>query len=340
MQRKSILFLLTLLTILAVQAQTIQRPNPSQLGVSYQYVVSEKGIVVGTFNGKPPLPDAAIVREKKAIKAYDTLNHKSWTYDPSVNDWLQDASGGAGATIIPAGPTTSVPSVGFNPGNNISVDSFIKQAYYASQSPNSGLGGGQQLELMATGPALQFNLTWSAGRNIATNTIQSIVVAGVNQTFTTPAAGATISGIQLISVARNINTTYSNIVTTTDNKTATSGTSFTFLPKRYFGWVNTTTPTDANIIAAGGELSSVIAKSWVQSAPTGNQYLMYAYPAAWGALNRFDINTFPSLGAMQLTQRNLTNASGYTQLYDIYVSTNAFNVTATTSVVVDGGLLQ
>lgn len=270
-------------------------------------------------------------------------------YKDSVKLWsngqyrdLGGGGGGGGTTVIPAGPTTSVPPVGFNPGNNITADDFIKQAYYASQSPTSGISGGQQIELMASGSALSFTLNWTAGRNSATNPLQSIVVAGVSQTFTTPAAGASISGTQSVSVARNTNATYSNVVTTNDSKSATSTTSFTFLPKRYFGWVSSTTPTDAQIIAAGGELSSSIAKSWIQGAPspTGSQYLIYVYPASWGTLTRFDINTFPSLSSMQLTQRNLTNASGYTQLYNIYVSSNAFTVTSTTSIVADGGLLQ
>lgn len=321
--------LLTILFLLITSASFGQVLNNVP---EYKKGVKANKVFLERHKGALPVPADTtpfVIMADSSVKLWDGTQYKDI-----------GTGGSSGSTIINGGPTTSTPSAGFNPGTNISIDEFIQKAYYASQGPTSGISGGQQMELMASGAALSFNLNWTAGRQSATQPIQSIIVAGVSQTFTTPAAGGSISGSKSVSVVRNTNTTFSNIVTATDGKSATSTTSFTFLPKRYFGWVNSTAPTDANIIAAGGELSTAIFKSWIQPAPTGAQFLMYAYPASEGVLNRFDINTFPSLPSMQLTQRNLTNASGFTQLYNIYVSTNAFTVSSTTSIVADGGQLQ
>lgn len=332
--------LFSLLSIIAVRAQTtdggiISRPNPNATGIGYKWIAGDSGILKGTFAGKPPMPPQRIRREKKAISAYDTLNHQNWTYDPSVNDWLPDATGGGTVTIIPAGPTTSVPPAGFNPGTNITADEFIKKAFYDSQNPTASLSGGQQIELMAAGAVLPFTLSWSAGRNSATAPIQSVVVAGVSKTFTPPNAGASISGTQAVSVTRNSNTTYSIVVTTTDGKTTTASTSFPFSPKRYVGWATSATPTDAEIIAAVGgssEFASNKSKSWILPAPGGTKYAFYAYPESFGALTQFDINKVTSIGAITQTHRAFTNASGYTQNYIIAVTINPSNVTITTSI--------
>lgn len=327
-----LLVLLSLLTCSLLQAQTFSFPN-ANYGNGFERISAKKALLIPTGSGKPDTLTGDARKQRQAALFRDTLNHILWQYDPSTNRWDSSGVGGGGGGFITGGPITSTPPPNFNPGSNISTEEFIRQAYYASQGPTAGLSGGQTIELMATGAALPFTLNWSAGRSGATNPIQSIVVAGVNQTFTTPAAGGSISGTQAVSVTRNTNTTYSTVVTTTDGKTATASTSFTFLPSRYFGWVNSQTPTDANIIAAGAELSNSNAKTWVQPAPGGAQFLVFAYPANEGNLANFFINTFPSLEAMQLTQRTLTNASGFSQTYNIYVSKNAFTVTGTTSIV-------
>jgi hypothetical protein len=185
---------------------------------------------------------------------------------------------------------------------------------------------------MVGGANVNYTLNWSAKRLIATQPISSIVVNGVSQTFTQPALNSTVSGTQSVSVARNVTNTFKNIVTTNDAKADTASTTFTFLPKRYFGWVATATPIDADLIAAGGELTTNFTKTWTQAAPGGSKYLVFAYPASFGVLPHIDINGFPSVASFNLTTRSVTNASGYTQSYNIYVSVNQFTVTGTTSI--------
>ena len=60
-----------------------------------------------------------------------------------------------------------------------------------------------------------------------------------------------------------------------------------------------------------------------------DQYIFYAYPATFpaslGALSSISIEGFGSLEAFTLTTQNLTNASGHTQSYYIYISNNTFS---------------
>lgn len=207
-----------------------------------------------------------------------------------------------------------------------------------SQSPTASLTGGQTMELMdPTGPALTFTLNWSAGRLPAginskpTATLATITVAGFPQVFAQPISGGSVSGTQQVSVPRNSNISFNNIVTTIDGKSATASAAFPFLPKRYFGWVSSSAPADDELLILGSELSTSKARDWT-FATTPNMKLCYAYPASEGPLTQFKINTFPSLESMTLTVRDVTNASGFTQPYNIYVSNNFFTVTSPTTV--------
>lgn len=99
MRLKSLLFAcFALLTFLA-SAQIIQRPNKTGLGQGWKYAVADSGIVIGTFDGKPPIPPLAIQKEKKAIKVYDSANHVEWLWKPEKNDWDSTSSTGGGTVI-------------------------------------------------------------------------------------------------------------------------------------------------------------------------------------------------------------------------------------------------
>jgi hypothetical protein len=266
------------------------------------------------------------------IKKADDVYFRNDSAFVVKNGILQGYKLASGADTLPGGAFTSLPSVGFNPGSNLTPTQIIKAAYYDSQKPIATLTGGQQVELMVGGANVNYTLNWSAKRQIATHPITSIAVNGINQTFTQPSALGTVNGTYVAPVQRNVTNTFKNIVTTDDGKADTASTTFTFLPKRYFGWLTTNTPADADLIAAGGELTSNYTKTWTQAAPGSSKYLVFAYPASFGVLPHIDINGFPSIASFNLTTRSVTNASGYTQSYNIYVSVNQFTVTGTTSI--------
>lgn len=267
------------------------------------------------------------------ISKVDSVYVRNDTLFTTKNGITKNYKLAAGSTdTVVGGAFTSIPTVGFNPGNNLTPTQIIQAAYYATKAPIATLTGGQQLELMVGGANVNFTLTWSAKRQDARNTISSIVVNGINQSFTQPLPNGTVTGTFVAPVQRNVTNTFRNIVTTNDNKADTASTTFTFLPKRYFGWVTTSTPTDADLIAAGGELTTNFTKTWTQAAPGGSKYLVFTYPSSFGALGHIDVNGFPALASFNLTTRTVTNASGYTQSYNIYVSVNQFTVTGTTSI--------
>ncbi|TAJ51232.1 MAG: hypothetical protein EPO58_12875 [Chitinophagaceae bacterium] len=108
-----------------------------------------------------------------------------------------------------------------------------------------------------------------------------------------------------------------------------SAVTYTPLPKRYWGYVNSTSPNDADIINAiggGAELSSSKTKSAFNvTIPGSANYLVFAYPSSLGTLTSILAGGFESIGTFTLTTRTFTNASGYSQSYHIYVSNNSFS---------------
>ncbi len=210
-----------------------------------------------------------------------------------------------------------------------------------TQNPTASLSGGVAQERLASGSALSYTLTWSGGRQnsgtniLATNPLASIVVATVSQSFTQPGAGSSVSGAQSVSVTRNTTTNFTNTVTTTDSKTASATTTFSFYDKRYVGWCASTTPTDAEILAAvykdnsGGSVSLTQTLAQLGSAA----HLFYANTVS---INGVTINGFPSTSSFSLNNsRSLTNASGGITTYYVSVSNNAIGSAGTTSLIIN-----
>jgi hypothetical protein len=215
---------------------------------------------------------------------------------------------------------TSLPTIGRVP-NATNISDWIDSVFYQSMPPTATLSGGTTLEYQAAGTVTK-TLNWTAGRQSATDSLATIVVAGTNESFSQPAQSASVSGTQAVSFAANTNVTYSNVVTTTDNKTATATTTFSFASKYYVGYVSSATPTDANIIAAlgtttGGAFASSRLTSGTLANPASSNYIIFAYPASFGT-GSIKINGL--IVGYNLITRSFTNASGYATSYNIYVS--------------------
>lgn len=259
----------------------------------------------------------------------DLSDSSHWTKD-SRTGYFKLNSGGGGT--IPGGPITSIPVLAFNPGTGLSASAWIIAAFYASQAPTSALTGGTVYELTVSNKT--HNLNWSYGRQSATATIASAVInPGTFNVFgSQPTQPGTISGIQSVTTTANTNTTYSLLVTTSDAKTATATTTDTFLPNYYYGRSATTTPNTATIltVAGGGNnLSASRGQTFIVTA-SGNNYIYFAYPSTEGALTSLTVGGFQSLSAFTQSTVSLTNASGFTQNYFLYVSNNTFSATTPT----------
>ena len=106
---------------------------------------------------------------------------------------------------------------------------------------------------------------------------------------------------------------------------ATSNTiTITPFANKYYGSIATNDPTDAELRAATNENASAKSKSsFTISVSGGSKYIFYAYPTTLGPLSSIYAGGLESIGAFTLTTRNVTNASGYTQSYNIYTSNNS-----------------
>lgn len=252
-------------------------------------------------------------------------------WNPLTNTTIiVDSSGnGIPRDTLQGGPFSSVPQVGFNPGSNLTPAQVVQAAFYSSQPPTATLTGGQNLELMGDGDDLPFTLNWTAGRNFATQPLQSILVAGVSKSFAQPAVNSSVSGTHAITTPRNTNNTFVIEVTTTDGKITQASTQFNWFAKRYAGWNATNNPDDSQLLSGlVSEAATTPAKGtanalWNVPAPTGGpKYFFYAYPSEWGDLQHFILNGFESLNSFTKIQRNVQNASGFVQEYNIYISNN------------------
>ena len=94
---------------------------------------------------------------------------------------------------------------------------------------------------------------------------------------------------------------------------------------KYWGSSTSNSINDATLVAGTNEVASGKAKSTFTVPITeGSKYIFYAYPASLGALSSISVEGFGSLDAFTLTTRNVTNASGHSQSYNIYISNNNF----------------
>lgn len=103
--------------------------------------------------------------------------------------------------------------------------------------------------------------------------------------------------------------------TTTD----TASTSLLFLPKLYWGAnAATSLATDAEVIALSSMLAA--ARQMSQTITCAAEYIYIALPTAYGT-PLFNVNGLLNTAWTKVT-RAFTNASGYTQSYDIWRSDN------------------
>ena len=102
--------------------------------------------------------------------------------------------------------------------------------------------------------------------------------------------------------------------------------SLTISPFAYKYWGSSTLNSiDDATLRAGTNENSGKAKSSFTVPISGTKYIFYAYPASLGVLSSISVGGFDSFETFTLTTRDVTNASGYTQSYNIYISNNKFS---------------
>lgn len=122
---------------------------------------------------------------------------------------------------------------------------------------------------------------------------------------------------------KTIKTNTNILLTVTDERDAvvTKQVSITFQPKAYWGKSNKPTLENADILALeGSALTSNKARTFTVNAGAGEK-IVYAIPSSFGTPT-FNVGGFDG-GFKKVQTLEFTNASGYAQNYDVWMSVNA-----------------
>ena len=115
--------------------------------------------------------------------------------------------------------------------------------------------------------------------------------------------------------------------------TATSA-YITFTPqsKKYWGASNSSSVSNATLIT-NSEYYASPAKTIFGITISGTQFVYYAYPAVGADLTSILVGGFESINSFTKSIQSVTNASGYTQNYKVYISNNNFSASLNSIVI-------
>jgi len=145
-------------------------------------------------------------------------------------------------------------------------------------------------------------------------------------------------GVLSTSISYSVTVTYGAGTTILNNNLGTpdatgqipagsKSSSLTISPFAYKYWGSSVSNAiDDATLRAGTNENSGKAKSSFTIPISGSKYIFYAYPASLGVLSSISVGGFDSFDTFTKTTRDVTNASGYTQSYNIYISNNRFAV--------------
>ncbi len=250
--------------------------------------------------------------------------------------------GGAGSGTFVGNTPITLAVTGFsgvNPGTN-DIGEWIKKVFYPAEAATAGLTV-SPLPPYEVGSSPDITLTWTATRLGATTPpITKITVNGADQTFTSPANGASVSGtVGVLNVSAP--ETYTNVVTITPAggtpTTVSAPASVYFQRKIYWGFVSgsadnanlSATISDATILgftttqefatAAIGFDKNVVKDGTFQKLciAVPNEFNSPPYSIWVGGSDQ--TNSFHK------TTRQFINASGGSASYDIYTQKNNTN---------------
>ncbi len=304
-----------------------KNPDPSAL---LDLTSNSKGLLIPRMT---TAERTAIATPANGLLVYDTDVSCIFVFNGTAIPaaWASMCSGSTGnGTFNGSRPITANVFTGQNPGTD-DIGLWLESLFYPSQSPTASLtvtNGGTtasaiNMEMSSPG-SLSVTLNWTAARQASTQPIKAIDVNGTSVFTTSPAAGASVSGTTSATVTKNTSKSFTNLVTTTDNKTASATASVNFSWQRYWGFLSSGladgtpfNPTDAQIISLSQEFASS-AGTTKQVTPAGSQRLVIAFPASF-PVSDIVIGGLGSLGTFDKTTRSFTNASGGTTSYVIYV---------------------
>ena len=221
----------------------------------------------------------------------------------TVREEMKQIEGGEGGSF--SGDATDVTYGNYGYDNvGAALDSLLYKAIsITSFSHNAGTQ-----ELGKTVTAVTLN--WATNK---TPTALTLDGESIDVTLTTKA----VTGLNVTA-----NKTFTLVATDEKSATSKKTTTITFLNGIYWGVgsVDATGVDSTFVLTLSKALASTKAKTFSATAGEG-QYIYYAYPARFGDAT-FYVGGFEG-GFNLLTTFDFTNASGYTESYNVYRSANA-----------------
>lgn len=168
--------------------------------------------------------------------------------------------------------------------------------------PTVSISGGGTYEIGSTRATT--NLTWTWNKTIRSQSLNQGI-------------GDLDPSVRSYTYETPISTNTTFTITGSDGQTSKSAsTSVTFQPKRYWGVSAKTSLTDAEIIALSSELSTSRTQTRTFNC-SGGKYFYFAIKTSYCSGIEFKVGGL-SFSDMIIETRQFTNASGYTDSYNIY----------------------
>ena len=295
-----------------------------------EFEVKELIGIVGQSNNKNGIVDRSKVNECVVVEETNTIDiFLNGKYIKT--EWLS-------GDLITAEKLnkieTAIETIG-DKLNNILVDDMVnidKVAYSTANDPNI-LTVKDALDKL-----LYFDLTISLSSNKSTTLEKGTVIADAvfNWSYNKSIASQSFNGVSLDNTVRSyayndsFSTNKTFILKANDGKKDFGkNINFNFLNGRYWGVSDKTTYDSSFVKSLSKELSSSRSKTFTVNCGEG-QYIYYCIPSNFGTPT-FTVGGF-SGGFNKVETIQFTNASGFTENYDIWKSTNS-NLGNTTVVV-------
>lgn len=266
-------------------------------GVNYNIPVME---LDGLSTDEKPVDkfDGMIIPNGSSFTEIDT--GAEYLFDAENGTWYESASGGGGGGGTFNGYTKAEADARFavkqTESEIVDIKERLDALEYVDIKINSFTASPSVCEM---GSSQTVNLAWTLNKTATTQTINGTAVTGNSKQYT----GVTA------------NTTYT-LAVGDGQTTASKSASVSFANQIYYGVASNLD----NVTSLTKVLSNTKGRTITVNAGAG-QYIIYAIPARLGNVT-FYVGGFEG-GFESPIEQTLTNASGYSETYKVYRSTNA-----------------
>ena len=287
----------------------IQTPTPLDADLVWNNL-SDTALITKRFDG--------LERYFKDVKQFWFWNGLAWKQSSSTGS-------GSGSDVYDGNfVTTSIPQAGVNYGGE-TVQEFLNNVFKQSVAPQCNISIADNPREIQTSGSISISVNWSVSRPAGCNEIVGITVDGQ---VITPTGGSQ-SGVINAIIPANTNRPFTIQVTSTD-KSTTASTTLTWQWRRYWGRIDTQSPTNSDVlsltgagIGSGNELAASRVKTYDGINGAG-EYLVFAFPESFGT-PEFFVNGLVNTAFTKIVLTGFVNASAGTTPYQVWISNTPQN---------------